>query len=376
MSAITRIDTYACRVPLDHPIKFKWNTITHRDYTVVRVETADGLTGASIGLSRTSPIDVAINDLIAPVALGTDSLEIGAFHESLRQHTASSDQFGILAPARSLVDIALWDIRGKALGAPVWKLLGGNSQPAEVLLVEGYELPGETDEGFARRLAERASEGYVAIKLEAAGYEDPQILRRRLQLTREYAGEELKLIVDVNGAWRSVREAAETINAISDTQLAWVEDPFPRHRIADVAKLRDLVDVPLSAGDDITDPRVLMDLVLTNAVDVLRVDVTTLGGFAPTIDVIGVARQFEVPVSTHAHPILHQHLSFAWPEVHYVEAFPDDRPFEPSYKLGQRSTFSRIENGRLPAPLEPGLALELDMKVVESTALRRPSATY
>jgi L-alanine-DL-glutamate epimerase-like enolase superfamily enzyme len=376
MTTITRIDTYACRVPLDHPIKFRWNTITHRDYTVVRIETSDGLTGSAIGLSRTSPIDVAINDLVAPVALGTDALETGAFQESLRQHTASSDQFGVLAPARSLVDIAMWDIRGKALGAPVWRLLGGNSTPAEVLLVEGYELPGESDEEFARRLAARAAEGYRAIKLEAAGYEDPRILQRRLHLTREYAGDDLELIVDVNGAWRSVREAAETINIISDTKLAWVEDPFPRHRIGDVAKLRDLVDVPLSAGDDITDPRELMDLVHHDAVDVLRIDLTTLGGFAPTADVIGLARQYEIPISTHAHPILHQHLTFAWPEAHFVEAFPDDRPFEPSYKLAQRSTFSRIEEGLLPAPQEPGLALELDMDVVEKTALRHQIAKY
>lgn len=370
MPTITRVDAWTCRVPLDVPITFRWNTITHRDYTVLRLRTDAGLEGQAFAISRGLPTDLALLDMLADAVLGHDADEIGAFHDRARRLTASSDQYGILANARSLLDIALWDLRGQHLGAPVWKLLGGDSAPAGVLLVEGYELPGESDEQFARRLARRAGEGYPALKLEAAGYEDPLVLRRRLELTREYAGDAVQLIVDVNGAWGSVREAAETIESFATVDLAWVEDPFPRHRLHDVAELRRRVSVPVGAGDDITRPRDLFRLVQEDMVDVLRVDVATLGGFSPTADVIGVARQHEVPVSTHAYPTLHQHLTFAYPEVALVEAFPDELPFEPSHRLMTRPTYGRIENGFLPAPQEPGLALTLDMDAIGRFAIR------
>jgi L-alanine-DL-glutamate epimerase-like enolase superfamily enzyme len=373
MSSINRVEAWTCRVPLDVPIRFRWNTIRHRDYTVVRLTTDDGHVGSAFAISRGLPTDLAVIDMLGGAVLGHDATEIGAFHERARALTAASDQYGILANARSLLDIALWDIRGKVMNAPVWKLLGGDSKPAGVLLVEGYELPGETDEAFARRLANRAAEGYPAIKLEAAGYEDMNVLRRRLELVREYAGDKLQLVVDVNGAWSSVREAVNAINAFSTVDLAWVEDPFPRHRLHDVGKLRQEVQVPLGAGDDITRPRDLFRLIEKDMVDVLRVDVATLGGFSPTADVIGVARQYEVPVSTHAYPTMHQHLAFAYPDVSWVEAFPDELPFEPSHKLMRRPTYSRIENGFLLAPQEPGLALELDDDALLRFSIRHSS---
>lgn len=375
MAEITQVEAFTCRVPLDSPIHFRFHTITHRDYTVARIETADGYTGAAIGLSRAAPIDLAVIDMVAPVALGHDALEVGSFHERLRRHTAASDQFGILALARSLVDLAMWDVRGKALQAPVWRLLGGASDPAPVLLVEGYELPGESDQQFAGRLAARVEQGYRRLKLEAAGYDDPRVLRRRLELTREQVGEDVELVVDVNGAWGSVREAAQTIRAFAIDGLAWVEDPFPRHRIHDVASLRKEVDVALGAGDDVTSPLELFKLVHHHAVDILRIDVTTLGGIMPTADVIGVARQYELPVSTHAHPLFHQHLTFASPTVRDVEVFPDDRPFEPSHKLVKRSAFAQVVDGHLPAPDQPGLGVDLNLDAVESSAIRRNVAS-
>lgn len=370
MSEITRIEAFTCRVPLDTPIHFRFHTITDRDYTVVRVETADGHVGAAIGLSRGAPVDEAVLDMVGPVALGHDALEIGSFHDRLSRHTASSDQFGILALARSLVDLALWDIRGQILRAPVWRLLGGASEPAPVLLVEGYELPGENDQEFAKRLAARVEQGYRRLKVEAAGYDDPRVLRRRLELTRELVGEDVELVVDVNGAWKSVREATTTIRAFAIDGLTWVEDPFPRHRIHDIGLLRHEVDVTLGAGDDVTNPMELFKLLHDHAVDVLRIDVTTLGGIVPTSDVIGAARQYEVPVSTHAHPLFHQHLTFAWPTVRDVELFPDDRPFEPSHKLVTESPFSRVIDGHLPPPQRPGLGFDLNMTAVESFTVR------
>ena len=370
MTAIKRIDAWNCRVPLDVPVRFKWGTITHRDYAVVRIQTSDGLEGHGLAISRGAPIDVAVVDMIAPLIIGMEAEDVGAIQAEILRRTASGDRHGILANARSLVDIALWDIRGRAMESPIWRLLGGNRQDAGVLLVEGYELPNESDEDFAARLAKRAADGYPVLKLEAAGYDDYRVLQRRLQLIRQLAGPDVQLVVDVNGAWTSVREAADAINTFATVDLAWVEDPFPRHQLHDIGKLRGLVETPLAAGDDITDPRALYRLIQEEMVDVLRVDATTLGGIGPTADVIGFARQHGVTVSGHAYPSVHQHLTFAWPDMPWVEAFPDELPFEPSHKLLTQSAYSRLVNGRLSAPEAPGLGTELRMEAVERFSLR------
>ncbi|MGI8313415.1 mandelate racemase/muconate lactonizing enzyme family protein [Saccharopolyspora hattusasensis] len=369
-TTISRIEAWACRVPLDSPITFRWKTITHRDYTVVRVHTVDGAHGTAIGLSRSLPVDVVIADLLAPNLFGLDALDVTDVADQLQRTTSTGDQYGIVAPARSLVDICLWDIRGKALGVPVWRLLGGNAAPAPVMLVEGYELPGETDEAFARRLADRVEQGYRTLKLEAAGYEDVRVLARRLELTRELVGDDIELVVDVNGAWQNVREAAAAINTFAHTGPAWVEDAFPKHLIGLTERLREAVDVPIGAGDEISNPSTLIGLLEADAVDYLRVDLTTLGGFVPTNDVVGAARQRGVPISTHAHPVFHQHLSAAWSTVAHVEAFPDDRPFEPSHRLARESVYSRIDSGFLPPSSEPGIGLELDLDLVTACAYR------
>jgi L-alanine-DL-glutamate epimerase-like enolase superfamily enzyme len=373
MTRITGIRTWACRVPLDHPIRFRWNTITHRDCTVVEVTTDSGVTGAAIGLSRGAPLDVVISDMLSSHVVGFDAMDTARFQSAAHRAHSFHDQTGMLAMARSLVDLALWDIRGKVLGAPLWKLLGGGGlQNAPVLLVEGYETAGETDRQFAERLAARWDEGFTAVKIEAAAYDDPRQLDARLTMLRSLTGDDLDIVVDVNGAWRSVREAIDAIHAIDGTRIAWVEDPFPHENLAAVGELRSRVDVPIGTGDDVTEPRALMTLMVNGSVDVIRVDATTLGGVQATSDVLGVARAHGIAASGHAHTATHQHFTFAWPEqMHYVEAFPDDRPWEPSYKLTTSSVYSRVVDGRLAPPQEPGLGFELALDRVDAWSHRR-----
>ncbi|NYF15136.1 L-alanine-DL-glutamate epimerase-like enolase superfamily enzyme [Pseudoclavibacter sp. JAI123] len=371
MPRAVEITTWQCRVPLEHPLHFKSTTITHRDCTVVRVSTDDGLTGAALGLNRGAPLDAVIQDMLAPSVLDHDALDADGFQHRARSRHAFVDQTGMLAQARSLVDLALWDIRGKHFGAPLWRLLGGGRETAPVSLVEGYELPGESDADFAARLLARVDEGYRSIKVEAAGYENPRQLLDRLHLVREARdATELALVVDVNGSWPTLRHAQRMLRDLEEFDLAWLEDPFPHHRFELLRPLTENSAVPIGSGDDITDPQILIDLVTSRAVDVLRVDATTLGGMQDTLDVLGAARQAGIPTSGHAHSYVHQHLSFASEAMHHIEVFPDDRPFEPSYRLTTGSVYPHIQDGLLHRPAEPGLAFTLDLDRIEQWADR------
>ncbi|SJM55518.1 mandelate racemase/muconate lactonizing enzyme family protein [Gulosibacter sp. 10] len=370
MAKIAEMTTWWSRVPLDNPIRFKWNTITHRDCVVVRLTTDEGVIGNAIGLNRGAPLDVVAQDMLSQSVLGFDAMDVEGFQSRSRGAHAFLDQTGMLAQARSLVDLALWDIRGKMLGAPLWQVLGGGPEEAPVLLVEGYEIPGESDREFADRLLARAAEGYGAIKLEAAGYKDPSQLFERLRLIREGQRGELELVVDVNGSWHDLRNAQWMAERLAEFGIAWLEDPFPHHRLDLLRPLTESSPVPIGSGDDVTDPQALIELVQQRAVDVLRVDATTLGGIQPTQDVIGAARQMGIPVSGHAHPYVHQHFSYASDAMPYVEAFPEDRPFETSFKLTTGSVFRDVERGVLARPTAPGLSFDLDLERVEGWSAR------
>ncbi|KAB1640994.1 mandelate racemase/muconate lactonizing enzyme family protein [Gulosibacter chungangensis] len=371
MAKIAEMTTWWSRVPLDNPIKFKWNTITHRDCVVVRLTTDEGVTGHAIGLNRNAPLDVVAQDMLSWNVLGFDAMDVDGFQSRSRGAHAFLDQTGMLAQARSLIDLAMWDIRGKVLGAPLWQLLGGGPKSAAVLLVEGYELPNESNQEFANRLLARASEGYRAIKLEAAGYKDPSQLFERLRLIREGQTGNLDLVVDVNGSWHDLRNAQWMARHLAEFEIAWLEDPFPHHRLDLLRPLTESSPVPIGSGDDVTDPQALIDLVQQRAVDVLRVDATTLGGIQPTQDVIGSARQMGIPVSGHAHPYVHQHFSYATDAMPFVEAFPEDRPFETSFRLTTGSVFRDVKDGLLDRPTTPGLSFDLDLDRVEEWSARK-----
>ncbi|MGC2942544.1 mandelate racemase/muconate lactonizing enzyme family protein [Brevibacterium sp. FAM 24638] len=370
MSRVVEVETWRAEVPLAYPIKFKWNTITHRDCVVVQISTVDGLTGSAIGLSRGAPLDVVIQDMLADQILGHDALAVEGFNSRSQEANAFLDQTGMLAQARALVDLALWDIRGKSFNAPLWKVLGGSRLRAPVLLVEGYAIQGESDEDFANRVLARVDQGYPAIKLEAAAYKDPNQLFERLRLIRDRQRNDVELVVDVNGSWHNLREARWMADRLVEFDIAWLEDPFPHHRTDLLRELTATANVPIGFGDDVTDPQVLMKLIEERAVDVLRVDATTLGGIQPTLDVIGAARQADIPVSGHAHPYVHQHFSFAFDEMQYVEAFPDDPAFEPSSKLTTGSVYPSVNQGWLARPEEPGLAFDLDLERIRGWATR------
>lgn len=177
-TAIDRIETWACTIPLPAALSFGAFTISQRRYAVLRVVTKGGLVADCVGHTRGSPVDVAITDLFASALLGKDALDHGERLADLARMTVAMEDDGVLGRARSLIDICLWDLKAQAFGVPLWKLLGGSPRTVSVGLVEGYEIAGETESDIAARLAGRVDEGFDFLKMEAAHYGDPQAVRR------------------------------------------------------------------------------------------------------------------------------------------------------------------------------------------------------
>jgi L-alanine-DL-glutamate epimerase-like enolase superfamily enzyme len=369
-TGIEMVQAWACELPLPHPLSFGTYSVTSRPYTAVRVTTADGLAGEALGLSRGAPVDVAVIDVLAPLVAGRDALDVVARISDIERATLAMDRDGIMARARSLLEICLWDIRAQAAGWPLWRLLGGNPRPVPILLLEGYTLPDESDQAFAERLAARIDEGYRGLKIEAASYQDPRQLETRLASFRRIVGSEPLLVIDMAWSWRDVRQGIENIRRWSDYNITWVEDPLPRHRAADIARLRDAGLCPVAAGDEATRPAELTDLLRAGSVDVLRLDATTLGGIGPTLHLADEAVAAEARASLHVHPEVHQHCVFASSAFDYLEAYPPDRPFDCAHELFDRDFLASTQDGCVLPPASPGIGARLVDEVLDRTATR------
>jgi L-alanine-DL-glutamate epimerase-like enolase superfamily enzyme len=358
-SQIDSIETWACSLPLDSPLDFGSFQVASREYTAVRLRTSDGLVADGLALTRRSPVDVAIADILAPLMVGRDALDRTGRAAELARGTRALDEFGVIGRARSMLEICLWDIAAQADGIPLWRMLGGSPRELDVLLVEGYRVPEESDSEFGERLAERTTEGFRRFKIEGASYRDPRQLAARIEAFRRHAGEEPTLVVDLAWSWADAATGLDAIQHWRPFGLAWVEDPMPRGEVGEIATLRREAGVPIGVGDEATDAGELLDLMAAEALDIVRIDALALGGVAAALGLAAQAQARGLAVSLHEMPELHEHLAFAIPGSDHVEMFPQDRPFVNSHQLLRHTTLERVERGRLRPSQAPGTGIAL-----------------
>lgn len=369
---IDRIESWACTLPLASPLSFGSFTATARHYAALRIHTRGGLIADCLGHTRRSPVDVAIADLLAPQLLGKDALDQGARMAELHRATLAIEWDGVVGRALSMVDIALWDLRAQALGVPVWKLLGGCNREVRVALVEGYMIEGESEDDVAGRLIARAHEGYDFLKMEAAHYGEPQPIRHILSKTRK-AAPGAAFTCDLAWSWATARQGLDSIAAWQDLGVAWVEDPMPRTRLQEIAFLRKHSPLPIGIGDEATRAGDLDALMDHEAVDVVRIDATTIGGFTAAMEIARRAKTRGLRVSHHVNPEIHRHCVFADETADHIEIFPADRPFDCSHILIAEPSFSDIKDAKLPAPRAPGTGLRLNSEALARYAYRHAS---
>lgn len=366
---VDQVEVWACRVPLAVPLNFGAFTVQDRHYVAVRIRTADGLMADVIGHSRGSPVDVAIADLLAPRLIGADPWNIRERRADFLSATAAMEHDGVLGRAWSLLELALQGLAAQACQLPVWQALGGSPRELPVQLVEGYPLPGEVDEAFAERLIQRTREGFSALKIAGGAYADWNVLCRRLRLIREQAPR-CRLVVDFAWAWRRAADHAEALAALSDLEVDWIEDPFPRDALIEYAHAARLARVPIGGGDEATRAHDVLALADHGGVGVCRVDATALGGYSAVLPLIEQLRNRGRRVSLHDFAEVHQHCALAAPAMDHIEMFPTDRSFDVRHMLTTSCAYERVERGRLAVATEPGLGITLNPDPVARYAVR------
>jgi L-alanine-DL-glutamate epimerase-like enolase superfamily enzyme len=370
---VERVDALYCRIPLEQPIVLGELVISHRDFVLTRVRTSDGVDGLAYALSRGAPVDIVVTDLLAPLLVGRDAQDIARRVEEMTRAMVTLGPDGIVQRAISLLELCLWDIKGRVASMPVWRLLGGYRDQADVLLVAPYAAPDEVDEAYAERLTEHAARGYAALKLYPLP--NPAAMAKRLAVLRDVLGARIGLIVDMAWSWRSSRQAIEAVRGWEGSDLAWVEDPLPASDWRSLRALSDAVETPIAAGDEVTLRGTMETLIEERAVDVHRLDAMTIGGLSAFAAVRGSASRAGLTVSPHAYPEIHRHCVFAWPDVGPIEVFPSRSPTWGTSRFLEDEPDLPGAAGTLAAPMEPGLGLHIDWAAAGSLALRTTAAT-
>jgi D-arabinonate dehydratase/D-galactarolactone cycloisomerase len=333
---------------------------------IVRVTTDAGLVGYGEAKAPVAPVATReiVRDLLAPVVLGADPLDIDVLWERmystmrLRGHGS-----GFLLEAISGVDLALWDLVGKALGVPACKLLGGAYRDRVMVYASG--LPGLRDTHDARargRLQEEAralaARGFGAIKLGIGFGVQTDIAT--VTAVREAVGESVWLLCDAAGNY-DVDQAGRLGRALEPLGVGWLEAPIPPEQIDGHAQLCRTLDLPI-ATDLLSTRYQVREFLVRAALDIVQPDVCRAGGLsecrriASLADVFGAGFAPHVSVGSAIQFAASAHLAAAVPNFVIMEYWVGDNP------LGDAVLTEplRLEHGALHVPAGPGLGLALD----------------
>src|SRR5438067_13071772 len=270
---------------------------------------------------------------------------------------------GIYHLALSALDMALWDIRGKALGLPLWKLLGGAREQvptyASGALMRGLSL--DRVVSAAARLKER---GFREMKTQLAlpGETTPAKEVERMVRVREAIGPDIKLMCDINQRWRP-EQAIDIGKRVEDAGvgLFWLEDVTTADDFPGLARVTAALSTPIAGGEYVWGIVPFRHMVEARSVDIVMIDLVRVGGITQWLKVAGMAEAFNLPVVSHLIPEVHVHLIGAIPNGLTVESMP---------WLGPPFTEApRPEKGELAMPTKPGLGLDFDQAALKRFAV-------
>jgi galactonate dehydratase len=354
---ITRLSTHVVGTP--------WRNLTY-----VRVHTDEGLTG--VGEAR---------------MLGHTDALIGYLAEAERNHVAGSDPFDtedlvrrmkygdfgrageIVMSGIACVEMACWDIVGKALGQPVWRLLGGKVRDRIKAYANGWYTVERTPEAFHEAATKVIERGYHALKLDPFGNGHLELDRAEtvravslVEAVRDAIGPEADLLVEMHGRF-SPATAIRLAGLLRPFDPGWIEEPCPPENPRALAKVSAHTDLPIATGERIHDRIEFRELFELQAVDIIQPDISHIGGIAETRKLAATAETHYVMIAPHnvGGPVLtaaNLHLAACTSNFKIQEHFND---FADSAIKGVAPGLPEVVDGYFTLPEAPGLGVELDL---------------
>ena len=351
---ITKIDTIAARTPVREPLIWPGGTRHSASGLLVQIQTDEGVSGVGEAPGPTLPtIRTIIEAELTQFLIGQDPLQVEWLAHRLEEFTRNWSRMGAYAIAG--LEMALLDLKGKALGGSVTELLGGFCR--DRVPVVGYLFIDEP-EANARKAAEFVEAGYGELKLKVG--RDFEQDFDTIAAIRDRVGSGVKLRIDANMNW-SVPAAIKWIRALEAFDLQYVEQPVPDFDLDGLAQVRRSVAVPIAADEACTSVRSALDLIKADACDVLVVYPSEAGGLtrATQIAALADAAGKWCAIGSWAE------LGPATVANAHVVAASSNFPFasDTHYPLQEHDVLAEpldLHDGWLDVPRGPGLGIELD----------------
>ena len=314
----------------------------------------------SVGDIGGTAIHALVRDDLAPLLTGEDARCIERLWERMWWHVHFVGRGGAASFALAALDIALWDLRGKAHSSPWWRLLGGHD-PRVPVYAGGIDLQFSLDELLAQS-DDFLTRGFRAIKMKV-GRERLAEDVERVAALRAHLGPYFPLMADANMRWR-VDKAIRAARALTPYNLVWLEEPTIPNDIAGHARIAREGGLPIATGENFHTVYEFQQMIAHGAIAFPEPDVATLGGVTPWRKVAHLAEIHNLPITTHGVHALQVHLLAAIPNSSYLEAhgFGLDRFIR--HPL-------RIEDGAAIAPERAGHGVEFDWEALRNMSVER-----
>jgi L-alanine-DL-glutamate epimerase-like enolase superfamily enzyme len=348
-----------------------------QDALLIRVHTDEGITGVGevdslppvIKAIVDAPPSHAIASGLRHLLIGENPLEIDRLWEKMYRGSIYYGRRGATIHAISGIDIALWDIKGKALGEPVCRLLGGPHRRelrayASTLMPETPEETGEVVGGLVAR-------GFTAIKLGWGPWgRDPDLDVALARAARRAAGDNVELMFDIGFGWPDADHAIRQVRRLEEFRPYWIEEPLWPDEVDDYAKLAGAVDTRIAAGEEDATRWGFRELLDRARVDVIQPDVTRVGGISECLKIARMADLRGVQTVLHSWSTgiikaASLHVLAAMRRATFFEYCVQETPLNRALTVEQFP----LANGMVRVPERPGLGVEIDDEVVRRFAV-------
>jgi L-alanine-DL-glutamate epimerase-like enolase superfamily enzyme len=364
MPRLSRLDTSVYRVPTDRPEAD--GTIAWDSTIVVVVEAIADSGERGLGFSYASAAAaMVVRELLEPKLRGCSIEDVGGAWRTMLASVRNVGRPGIAATAISAVDLALWDLKARLAGQPLFQLLGSHREAVPIYGSGGFTT--YTDTELADQLGSWAQQGIPRVKMKIGTDwgTQPDLDVHRVQVAREAIGEEVELFVDANGAYQA-KSAVALARRFVECGVTYFEEPVSSDQLDQLAFVRQRIEADVAAGEYGYDPWYFRRMLEAGAVDILQADATRCLGITGWLEAAALAHSFAVPFSAHCAPSIHAQVACAAPQIAHIEYFHDHVRIE---HLMFDGVLEPVGGCVRPDPSRPGLGLELKHQDIATFAV-------
>ncbi len=351
---ITAVKATSHSVPVHLPLLKEPET---ENCVCVRVETDEGIKGVGFFGGRANRFvgRELVNNTIGPFLVGRDPMDTGAIMKAFIKRFDMRNTIGFVTNAMSGIDVALWDLKGKVLKQPVYRLLGGVSATVPVYATFGVFDYSRTQLVEAAKI--RIAEGHDKLKMLVCIHDSEDIPEdaARVAALRKGVGDKIELMVDANQKF-NLLQASELARLVEPYNLTWFEEPVTHNDSREMAILRSRTKIPLAAGQAWEYAWQSRQYMEGRGIDIAQTDVVIGGGFTEGIKIAHLAQAFDLPLATHGWPVINMHLIAAAPTGYRVEFHASQEELGKAIFVKPTSP----KKGFVTIPNKPGLGLDLN----------------